>query len=854
MDWFFSIRFSQPLCFAGLLLLPLIWLGWRASARAVLLWRSVIFVLLLAALAGPERVRPTVRASGPDEEPIVALDLSRSISRPMREWMRKAVAERFSASAPIRWLVFAGGARAVDDGRAWLSGEAPAAEVRPEQTNLEALFAELLRERDRERSVFLLTDGWENAGEIERLLPALAASRVKVFPLVPTETIGVANVEVKKVIAPHRAVAGESVTVKVFVENHNAREVEGTLALARNGQTVKEERLRLKPGSHVLTYQSSVSGDSLNSFQATFSAATPGADLYGHDNRSVAWTAAETKEKVLLLNGQREQGKYLEEILRRRGFEVTAVSPNGSPPPAPNGYAVVIFNNVERERLPGAYLAAIERHVAAGNGFVMLGGDHSFGPGGYRDTPIETVLPVELREPKKEEKNRAFVLVIDKSGSMREDNRILFAREAAKAMVRQLKDNDLLAVVGFDISAFVVVPMARVDRLRGDFDYQIDRLKPGGRTYLLPAVIEAKRLLERERADQKHVIILSDGETGGSQGDYIDLVSVMKQESKITVSAVAIGDQANIPLLKRISQYGGGFFHHTYDPRTLPQLVTQQVRERPQPESPAERDYLPLALRGSELLAQFRERAYPPVRGFIETEIKRGAELDIAVAKDDRRFPLLASWRYGRGKSVAFATDMQGHWTRSWIPWSGLQDFWGAIFDWLRPPRESVPPHEVRINIENDRPVLDLYVFQETNGGSQFRYELAGRGSKHNGILKRIAPGRYQTELPISAPGDYRIELAEVKGAERKAYPTVGYTLAFSPRSEVPKPNVNVALLEKLARATGGEINPAPKSPEKTNEVLFSAEPLRTPLIFAAGVLFLLEIMFRRFFPPFAAY
>ena len=162
---------------------------------------------------------------------------------------------------------------------------------------------------------------------------------------------------------------------------------------------------------------------------------------------------------------------------------------------------------------------------------------------------------------------------------MREDNRILYAQEAAKAVARQLKDNDLLGVVGFDVNPFVVVPISNVGSIRGTVDKQIARLKPGGRTFLLPAIIEAKRQLERQNASTKHVIILSDGETGGSGGDYIDLVNVMKTEQKITVSTVAIGAEANVPLMKRISQYGGGFFHHTYDPATLPQIVVQQLRE-----------------------------------------------------------------------------------------------------------------------------------------------------------------------------------------------------------------------------------------------------------------------------------
>ena len=84
------------------------------------------------------------------------------------------------------------------------------------------------------------------------------------------------------------------------------------------------------------------------------------------------------------------------------------------------------------------------------------------------------------RSAQHEEKNRAIVLVIDKSGSMREDNRILYAQEAAKAVARQLKDNDLLGVVGFDVDPFVVVPLASVGSIKGSFNSQIDRLKPGG--------------------------------------------------------------------------------------------------------------------------------------------------------------------------------------------------------------------------------------------------------------------------------------------------------------------------------------------------------------------------------------
>ncbi|MBI4055865.1 MAG: hypothetical protein HY402_07040 [Elusimicrobia bacterium] len=53
------------------------------------------------------------------------------------------------------------------------------------------------------------------------------------------------------------------------------------------------------------------------------------------------------------------------------------------------------FSHV-RFQLPDAYLAQVVRFVLEGGGWIVLGGPHSFGAGGYQGTPLEAVLPVEL--------------------------------------------------------------------------------------------------------------------------------------------------------------------------------------------------------------------------------------------------------------------------------------------------------------------------------------------------------------------------------------------------------------------------------------------------------------------------
>ena len=841
-ELFSNVQFAKPFFFWLLLALPLLWFRLRDQRFSIVIWRTLILLLFIVILADPQSVTEQTR----HEERIFAFDLSQSIPESMHRWMESTADSRFSPNQQDRIFVFGSETREVTNWREWLKGEnSEQSSIRPGKTSLEKLFTTLLELPAAPRSLFIFTDGWETQGNVEHLLPAIAGSGLKIYPILPAGPPKIANVAVTKLLAPTYGNSGEALNLKVVLENQNEREVDGTLTLTRNGQTFKTDSVKLKPGSQIFTYQTTLSDGSPTSFyRASFTPRRADFDRYAADNQALAWVTVRSKAKVLLLNGRSGGGRYLEEIFKRLGFEVT--SRTADSPPAPTGYQVVVFNNAEREKFSTSYLASIERHVAAGNGFLMLGDEASFAPGSYRRTPIENILPVEPREPKREEKNRAVVLVIDKSGSMREGNKMLYSLEAAKVLARQLKDNDLLGVVAFDVSPFIVVPMESVGRLRSTFNSQIDRLRPGGQTYIYPALLEAKRQLERQNAAIKHVILLSDGETRGSQSELIDLVSVMKNEMKITVSGIAVGAEADIRLMKRVSQYGGGLFHYTLDPSTLPQIVLQQIQDKPTDEPPRERDFTPLQERGSQLLSSFPTRSYPTIRGYMETDLKRGAHLDLMIPRDDRKAPLLASWQYERGKSIALTTDLEGRWSRNWIQWNELQNFLGKILDWLRPSEEPIPLHEARVSLSASQPVLELFAYEEASADSQFRFSVIGKSGRSEGTLRKLAPGHYQAELPISVPGDYRIELTEERRGRRIPYPPIGYTLPYDRESEIARPEFNTNLLIQLAQATGGEINP--ESPDKfqKQDVTRNYQPMRQPLIVLAFVLFLLEIAARK--------
>jgi uncharacterized protein with von Willebrand factor type A (vWA) domain len=177
-----------------------------------------------------------------------------------------------------------------------------------------------------------------------------------------------------------------------------------------------------------------------------------------------------------------------------------------------------------------------------------------------------------------QEKSRAIVLVIDKSGSMREQNKMHYVTELVKSIGRQLSESDYLGVVVFDISPFVVIELEQVERLRQQdvISKQMERLKPGGQTYFLPALEEAKRRLERVSAAQKDIVLLSDGVTRGTQGELIDSVVAIKKLA-IRVSTIALGADAGIGPMRRIASFGGGSFQFFCNPSDLAQVTLESI-------------------------------------------------------------------------------------------------------------------------------------------------------------------------------------------------------------------------------------------------------------------------------------
>lgn len=109
-----------------------------------------------------------------------------------------------------------------------------------------------------------------------------------------------------------------------------------------------------------------------------------------------------------------------------------------------------------------------------------------------------------------------IVLVLDASASMEKENRLYYAKVAAKAFIKKMlpdgvnTENVRVALVTFYEEVQVLSNFTKdASRLESLIDRQI---RLGNSTNIQGAVHQARRLLENSSASQKHIVLLSDGE------------------------------------------------------------------------------------------------------------------------------------------------------------------------------------------------------------------------------------------------------------------------------------------------------------------------------------------------------
>lgn len=834
-----------------LLLLPvallLVWmLGWRLSGMSrirrvtVLVLRSLVFTCLILALARMEMTRRS------DELAVMfVIDDSNSIPQEMRKFsegfLQNAI-NQMGIKDKVGILLFGADAsieRSPQQKPEKIEGFQSV--VQRNQTDIsEAVrLAMAALPAHAKKRIVLMSDGNQTSGDVEEAVRRAASNGVAV-DVVPLSYQHRDDMIVEDLVVENQVSVDEPFDVKVMIRSRQTTDAK--LSILRDGQLVTTQDVRVeadKKNVFVLPTQADETG--FHVYQALVESVN---DTNAENNQAFGFTMAQGEPKVLMVEGGPPEQNLLAALLRAEKIEVDLIGPGNFPNDPVNlqEYNSIVLSNVAASDLSRGQMQLIERVVhEMGMGLIMIGGDQSFGAGGWKDTPVELALPVDMDiKHKKILPKGALALVLHTAEIPQQE---YWARQIAVASLNVLSARDDFGALAYQWQGgdSWVVPFGPADdkatarRLIMDGQY-------GDMPQFSPTMQMAFDALKSSDASAKHMIIISDGDAQPPSAQLVDSI----RRSRITISTVQVAGHgaSTTQVMKEIAQRGGGRFYDVKVNSQLPQIFIKEasvIRRSLIIEEP----FVPVNKVHSELLAGIGPKEFPRMMGYVGASPKDLADKPLMTDKDD---PLLAHWRYGLGKTVAFTSDAYMKWAVDWYSWNKMSKFWSQVVRWtLRP--QSSRNLQMTTTIENGKAKVAIDAVDDEGRFLNFlEYDasiISPNFESKKIPFKQVAPGRYETEVPLESIGTHLIT-ANARGPNGfQDFVSGGAAMSYSP--EFRSSRSNDGLMQRIREIGNGRVL------DETSNVFDhnlsstrNPQPLFPWLLALAIILLPIDIFFRR--------
>ncbi|MFN7161644.1 MAG: VWA domain-containing protein [Fimbriimonadales bacterium] len=812
------MRFLEPIY---LWLLPIALLGvwWtgrrmlgisRGRKRFVIALRMTVVGLLVLALAAPQAVRPNQGVCV-----VFVLDMSDSISdrgrQAAKEYLREALQHRGEHDL-VGLVVF--GRDALVDCLPTALRTLPTIYSKPEPdgTNLAAAIrlASAMFPDGKNKRIVLLSDGNETEGNAHDAALVAATENIEI-DVVPLDAVTPdAEVLVLETQAPSEVKIGEPFNMRVVIESREP--AEGTILIDRDGEPIKRVPVKLSPGKNVVVVPVRTEQEGFHRYRVSLEA-SPDGDARNNIGR--AFVRVRGKPRILLAEGgMPDPTRALEKALQANNLEVTCVNANTFPARAEElqNYDAILFHDFPAVALSPQMMLALQSAVRdTGIGFAMIGGENSFLPGGYYETPIAEMLPVDLDvRQRKVFPPATVVIIVDISGSMAvpEDGipKIQLAAKAAIETLKMLRPWDRFGVIVSGTGVDWLAPIQQAEN-REAVVAQISRVYAGGGgIYVRPSLLFAENALMPIQTTTRHVILLADGDDCDEQEGCFEIAARMRNMG-ITMSVVSLGRGKDVGFLQQLARVAGGNFYLTERARDLPRLFTADVALMTR-SAIEEGAFIPKVSAGEEILQGIDWRSTPPLLAYNLVSDRPLARTLMRTHKDD---PLLAVWQYGLGQSLAFTSDAKPKWAQRWVGWSEFAPFWTQLTrSILR--KGGKQDYQTTVRLEGGQAVVEMQAFTPQGEPINFlQPEVRVSTPAGEGLtitLQQEAPGRYVGRFPARGVGDYTLTLVERDPEGTVRTHTTGFAIPYP--SEYRFTRANLPLLTRIAETTDGKVNPQP--------------------------------------------
>ncbi len=704
-------------------------------------------------------------------------------------------------------------------------------------TNIENALdrAEFLFPQDMKKRIVLITDGRENIGDLKKKARQLKNQNIG-LDLYKVGAEFFPEVEIDSIVLPKTAKKGQNIALEVRI-NSNVETV-SKLYLYNRDDLIEKKDVQIKKGENAFVFSSMINSGGIVEYRAEI---VPENDSYLENNKLSTFIDVDDKLKILIVQNNNSGANFAEIF---SDFDVDIVDSISAPTKIESliKYDAYIMADVSLERLPSEFIEQVENLVKEqGKALIVSGGHNSYALGGYHETKLEKMLPLNMDiKDKEENENLAMVLVIDKSGSMSSGSyglsKMELAIEAAIRSTEVIDDKDYLGVIAFDGASKWVLELDKITDKEAA-QSRIGTIRASGGTSIQPALKDAIDALEKNDASYKHIILLTDGQAESQgYGEYINRL----QRGKITLSTVAVGKSSDKTLLMRLANAGGGRYYFSDIFTDIPTIFAKESVL-------AGKKYLnnieffPKLKSASPVFTDIN--ALPKLYGYVATSPKPLAKVLLTGVDDD---PILATYNYGLGKTASFTSDMHGIWSSEWLAWSENQKLWRNLMGELLS-KKLGENYNLSCEYKDGMAVLSLEIedVSAIKSKSIKGYITSKDGEKSEVDLKLIEPGLYKASIKPSSEGLY---LASFNLSSDESKNDISFATAFIvPYSEEFRFfGKNPLDFDEIAAISGGRVITDP------SEVFIGKLPkvssdydLSKLFLVLALILFLIELVFR---------
>lgn len=688
-----------------------------------------------------------------------------------------------------------------------------------------------------QRRVVLMTDGNENVGDA--MTAILAAKPLDVtFDVVPMGGLRGNDASIQKLSLPNNLKKGQTFEVKIFAQSDKAQTA--TVRLYRNDQYLDAQQVELQAGKNLFSFPQTLDQPGFYSYDIQLEAQ---GDQLAQNNRAVNFTYVRGDPTILVVSSNPDADAPLVEALRQSRLEVKLVDEKSFPGTLAEmqGYDAIFLSNIAAGDLGSDMMRLLESAVRDfGVGLVCVGGDQSFAAGGYRDTPLDAMLPVDMElSSKKVLPSGALVLVVHATEF---PNGNQWARDIAFAALQALGPSDQMGIVLWDGTDRWLFDLQKVGD-RKALGKQIAGMNPGDMGSFINVMKMGHQALKNANASLKHMVVFSDGDpTSPSKEDVQAMVG-----DKITVSSVMIGGHVSPTTMEFIAAEGRGRFYDVRSPAALPQIFIKEAAVILK-SAIFEEPFFPQQVAGSELLRGIPAAELPRLLGYVATTPKPRAETPLVSEKGD---PILAHWQYGLGRSVAFTSDARAKWGANWVSWARYRQFWSQLAQWsLR--KVDTADFATDVTVDKGEGHINVEALDASGNFRNFlnleAVVVSPKGVRETVLLRQTGPGHYEANFPTKEVGAYLINLLDKKDGKLQGSQVLGASVNYSPEFNAIEPNLN--LLKRIAEVGGGRMldleNPGLNPFEVGRKKTYQPRDLWEWLLRLAIILFVIDVGIRR--------